>query len=164
MRSRRTRTIAVGGMLALTMSLTAAVALAKSEDKSTGGVGFTTMAGGSAHASFNAHDTLTSPEPDKGRVNVRGVGMGDIFYKGNVDCYQRLSDNSARFSGVVTETNHPLMFGFFEVAVEDNGSPGSSGDRISQALFANPRDQSTCGSLTPTALVQNGNLVVHHKP
>ena len=165
MRSRlRTRMIAVGGTLALAMSFTAAAALATSEDKSTGGVGFTTMAGGSAHASFTAQDSL-SPETDKGHVNVRGVGTGDIFYKGTVDCYQRLSDNRARFSGVVTKTNDPFMRGFFEVAVEDNGSPGSNGDRISQALYTSPASSgSGCGFLSPTAFVQTGNLVVHHQP
>lgn len=167
MRSRlRTRMIAVGGTVALAMSFTATVALAESGDKSTGGVGFTTMAGGAADVSFNAHDTLTATETDKGHVNVRGVGVGDVFYKGTVDCYERLSANSARFSGVVTETNDPFMRRFFEVAVEDNGSPGSNGDRISQALYFNPASSggSDCGDLTPTALVERGNLVVHHKP
>jgi len=161
----RTRRIALVGALTLTMSLTAGLALAQnnaSGDKSTGGVGYTQMSGFAARGSFNAHHTPNNPDTDMGQVNFDGIGpAGLISYKGTVDCYNRLSDNSARFSGVVTESNDPMMRGFFEVVVADNGTPGRNGDLISQRLLTMPAG-SDCGTADPARPVESGNLVVHH--
>jgi len=157
MRNRKTQKIALVGALALAMSLTASLATAKSADKSTGGVEYTTAVGNpGARASFNAHET------PKGQVNLSGVGpLGDIWFHGTVDCYFRTGDNSARFSGEMTETNGP-GFTHFYIGVEDNGSPGTSGDRISVQRRMAAVDCEEDPLASPFRDVTGGNLKVHH--
>jgi hypothetical protein len=156
--------IALVCALALAMGLMAGTALARSSgDKSTGGVSWERGIGGIADASFNAHETPTGA---KGQVNVTGIGgaAGDIWYKGTVDCYWRIDDDSARFSGTVDDSNDPAARGFFVIAVEDNGSPGwrDPADQIIQNLRATPVNCET-DTLTPGNDVIRGNLVVHHR-
>ena len=152
-----TRKIALVGALALAMSLTASLAPAQPADKSTGGVEYTTAVGNpGARASFNAHET------PKGQVNLSGVGpLGDIWFHGTVDCYFRTGDNSARFSGMMTATNGP-GFTHFYIGVEDNGTPGRNGDRISVQRKTGPVDCTTAALASPVRDVTGGNLVVHH--
>ena len=165
-----TRKIALVGALALAMSLTASLGLARnaSGDKSTGGIAFVNANQNVVEVSFNAHETPdpNADAPAKGRVDVRDHEFGGTFvdFRGDVDCYNNTGDDSATFTGQITEFDGPIADPnrmFFRVSVEDNGTPGWRGpDRITVNRSAAPFN--CMDDHDAVRDVVRGNLVVHH--
>jgi hypothetical protein len=155
--------MAVLGAVVLVASLTASLAPANnaSGDKSTGGVGYTTGMLSAATVSFNGHHT---PHPNADAPAKGHVSWSDSlgrYFEGTVNCYNRLEDNRARFSGVIDDTNQ-VGRTHFEVDAEDNASPGRDGDRI-RVVFRTTPAPAGCGEERPLFPVESGNLVVHHR-
>jgi hypothetical protein len=149
--------IALGatGALALT-----GVAIAASQDHSTGGIRWQTALGGSARAAFEAQDS----DPARGHVTVEN--HDGVSFKGRVDCYHRISDRAASFSGVIESfkgENSPGNLqgtATFVMIVEDGGTPGGAGDEVTLIRGSIPF---ACRLFNQARQpVTSGNLVVHH--
>jgi hypothetical protein len=151
--------IALVSVLALALSLVATAAFARASlERSTGGVGFTTQSDNDAHASFNAHATPTGA---KGQVEVKNHGPnGDIDFHGVVDCYHRVSDNEAVFSGEITQIDGASST-HFRIAVEDNGQ-GRNADPDKITVQRHSAASDCQAGPTANRAVDQGNLRVHH--
>jgi hypothetical protein len=159
------------GVIALAAVLvlaSAALAVAAATGgKATGGVNHTTVAGFQAHRSFNAQGT---PTDAKGQVETRitdpVTGALVRQWHGEVDCYQPLDATTARFSGVVTNSQggEEVEGEYFRWTVRDNGEGANAPpDQIAAERFANkPASACTLGT-TPAFDAVSGNIQVKNK-
>lgn len=100
-------------------------------------------------------------------MQAKNQGQGAADFHGVVDCYQDLGMGSAIFSGRITKftddgTNPNPRDAFFEIAVVDNGEPGST-DMISTRRRGAGQGQFNCETDTfrATQPLTSGNLQVH---
>lgn len=138
---------------------------AASGGKATGGVNYLGGSNYDYHRSFTAQEV--SPTVAKGQVETKVIdpATGQVVrrFHGNVDCYRRVSDNVAIFSGQIDNDQGPVAEAvegqFFEWVVEDNGEGANAApDRISALRGITPYNCKA--DVVPVRDVVNGNIQV----
>ena len=142
--------------------LYAVPAIAAPASKATGGL---TLGSPNQQISFNAFDYGAS-NLDKGKVEYQNFDAG-LHYNANVLCANvPVPGNDAWFMWQVP-SDAPVAAGYYVVAhVEDNGSPGTNGDKYGHAAtLVSQTALSWCEKGTAPVTdysITGGNLVVHN--
>ncbi len=122
------------------------------------------MSGPSQQMDFNAFD-YGNPSEDKGTVEYWNYDYpGLLHYTANVLC-ARVEDNSARFMFQIPNGWPGLTGLYVVVSIQDNGTPGTSGDLYGHAATGNlTQAMSWCenGVSVTNYQITAGNLVVHN--
>jgi len=123
--------------------------------------GFVSIVGFSSRAS--------SPQHSTGSLDWNKTG-GSLDYQdstggwihGVVQDYQQINDNTAVFTGTITDgSQNQTIPGHFDARVIDGGSSGKQGHQIAVLANAGPQSVNDPVYAGPMADVTAGNLVVH---
>ena len=145
------------GLLIALAALGAAPATAGAApvDFTSGSASFECLENCGGHVSWTAHGT---PADAHGTVRFDAPGLF-LGPRGSVDCVA-VAGNRATVSGVLDEPGPGLEGPFYALSVEDNGSPGTEGDRISVGTSRFPVDCALGNEFPPVFPVSRGNVVV----
>jgi hypothetical protein len=145
----------VAGVLTVVGALWAApgIAQAATTDLTSGSASYECQIGCGADASWTAHGTPSDPH---GTARIR---LGQLDSRASVDCVSVVG-NRASISGVLERPTPGLEGPFYELDLEDNGSPGKVADRMSFGTSRFPVDCTFGTQFTPTFPVSRGNVLV----
>jgi hypothetical protein len=136
------------------LAFAAGPANAAPQDFASGSASFVCLEDCSGSLAFTGHGT---PADAHGTVKIDIPST--IQSRGSVDCVA-VDGNRATISGVLDKPSPGLDGPFYALQVEDNGSPGTSGDRISVAFGRFPVQCALANGSSPVFPVSRGNVVV----